>query len=456
MVGGPTPAARSAASRELALSRWVRNLLLHRLMPPAPLLRLVKHDPSKDALPRPFGQYLLLEQIGAGGTARVYRARRHSIYGFTRQVVVKTMLPERARDPRFVHLFTEEARISAQLIHANIVQVIDFGTVGGTAFLEMEYLPGINVSQLISAVVERGVRLPVSVVLAIATEACRGLAYAHSFVDENGAHRPIIHRDVSPANVMIGRDGSVKLLDFGLASLTRGETLSIDTFRGKLAYMSPEQAQARRVDRRADVYAFGVMLYELLTGERLFQGENDEETVRRVCSMNVPRPSRRNGEVPAALDAVVLRALERDPEQRYPSADELLTVLEAVTSRAATRKELLAYLGRLLPQVFTKPCDSCGDLIPHGSECSNCRTVLDQFPEELSAPILLSDAPIQLRPPPLISPELLRQLRRTAGRAAGGALSAARWMWARARVRLDDAARLLHQNILRLQRRLRS
>jgi serine/threonine-protein kinase len=147
--------------------------------------------------PKAFGSYLLTDCIGYGGTARVYKAKRRGAAGFEKQVVVKTILPERARDFRFVRLFNEEAKLSAQLTHSNIAQVIDFGFVDRTPFLEMEYLPGCNLKQLWDVQASRGVRLPVPVVLAIAIEACRGLAFAHAFIDERGAHRPIIHRDRS-------------------------------------------------------------------------------------------------------------------------------------------------------------------------------------------------------------------------------------------------------------------
>ena len=284
-------------------------------------------------MPMRFGPYLLRECIGAGGMAAVYKGRRRDPSGFETPVVVKALLPEHRRNPSYVRMFKEEARLSAQLTHANVVRVHGFGAVGDTPYLEMEDLSGWNLEQVWSALASRGRRLPVAIALTLIAEACRGLAYVHGFVDDAGVRRPIIHRDVSPANVMICRDGSVKLVDFGLARETRGETIEIDTFLGKLAYMSPEQLDRRQLDRRADVFALGVTLHELLTGQRLFAADNNVATLQRLQTLIVEPPSRVNPEVPAALDVIVLRALERDPGRRYQSAGEMLAALDGLGPR---------------------------------------------------------------------------------------------------------------------------
>jgi len=329
-----------------------------------------------------LGPYLLTECIGIGGMAAVYHARRRGSSGFETAAVVKTLLPELRRNQRYVRMFKEEARLTAQLQHANVVHVHDFGLVAGIPFLEMEDLTGWNLQQLFDAAAARGQRVPLHIALAILSDACRGLAYAHAFVDDKGVHRPIIHRDVSPANIMICRDGSVKLVDFGLAQQTRGETLAIDTFLGKLAYMSPEQLEKRQLDRRADVFALGVTLYELVSGKRLFAGANNIETLRRLQTLVIDPPSRLNPEAPAALDAVVLRALHRDPDQRYQSAAELLAALDGVGARQASRAQLLAHLGAVAPDVFTRTCDGCGARLAWGADCPECKTrVADEPPD---------------------------------------------------------------------------
>jgi serine/threonine protein kinase len=335
------------------------------------------------SLPMRLGPYLLTECIGIGGMAAVYHARRRGVSGFETAAVVKTLLPELRRNQRYVRMFKEEARLTAQLKHANVVHVHDFGLIAGIPFLEMEDLTGWNLQQLFDAAAARGQRVPLPIALAIMTDACRGLAYVHSFVDDKGVHRPIIHRDVSPANIMICRDGSVKLVDFGLAQQTRGETLEIDTFLGKLAYMSPEQLEKRKLDRRADVFALGVTLYEMVTGKRLFAGANNVETLRRLQTLVIDPPSRLNREAPATLDVVILRALHRDPDQRFQSASEMLSALEAVGAPQATRAQLLAHLGAAAPEVFTRTCDGCGARVAWGADCPDCKTRLEppQFDE---------------------------------------------------------------------------
>ena len=330
--------------------------------------------------PTRLGPYLLTECIGTGGMAVVYRGLRRGTSGFETAVVVKTLKPEHRRNQRYVRMFKEEARLSAQLQHANVLRVHDFGMIAGIPFLEMEDLSGWNLQEVWNAVTARGERLPLPIALTLISEACRGLAYAHSFVDAAGVHRPIIHRDVSPANVMICRDGSVKLVDFGLAQLTKGETLEIDTFLGKLAYMSPEQLHKRQLDRRADVFALGVTLYEIVTGTRLFAGANNVETLQRLQTLVVEPPSRLNREVTASVDVVVLRALHRDPDQRYQSAAEMLTALDALGGMWASRAQVLGYLSRLAPEVFTHACDSCGGRLAWGADCSSCKTRAEASP----------------------------------------------------------------------------
>jgi serine/threonine protein kinase len=332
-------------------------------------------------LPMRLGPYLLTECLGRGGMAAVYKGKRRGASGFEKSVVVKTLLPEHRRNTQFVRMFKEEARLCAQLQHANVVRVHDFGVIADTPFLEMENLSGWNLKQLWDAAAARHELVPLPVTLALLGEACRGLAYAHSFVDDAGVHRPIIHRDVSPANVMICRDGSVKLVDFGLARLTRGETLAIDTFQGKLAYMSPEQLERRQLDRRADVFALGVTLHELLTGRRLFGVGDDRQTLRRLQTLVIDPPSAVNPEVPAAVDVIVLRALHRDPDQRYPSAAEMLAALDQVSGMMASRARLLSYLGAVAPHVFTRPCDECGGPVVWGADCPVCKTRLDDVSE---------------------------------------------------------------------------
>jgi serine/threonine-protein kinase len=346
-----------------------------------------------------LGPYQLTECIGRGGMAAVYKGKRRGPGGFEKQVVVKTILPSLASKPRFRRMFRDEARLTAQLAHANVVQLLDFGIVEDTPFLELEYLSGCDLRKVWETAIRRTARIPVGVALAIATEVCRGLAYAHAFVDAKGVPRPIIHRDVSPGNVMICMDGSIKLLDFGLACLTHGEALAIDTFQGKIAYMSPEQLDKRTVDRRADVFALGAILHELLTARRLFVGDDDGATVRNIRSMPVPAPSELNREVPGVVDVVVLRALARDPDRRWSSAVELLAALEELGGLCASRKELLAWLGALVPEVFTTACEGCGRRLPMGAACNGCMTTPDG-PRVAEPLVVVSSQLVPKAPPP--------------------------------------------------------
>jgi serine/threonine-protein kinase len=376
---------------------------------------------------RPFGPYQLTECVGRGGMAEVYRGRRRGLAGFEKQVVIKTLLPSLARQPRYVRMFTEEARLSAQLLHDNIVRVHDFGFVDGRPFLELEHLTGWNVQQLYERVTARGERIPVAITLALVTAICRGLAHAHSFVDEAGVPRPIVHRDVSPANAMICRDGSIKLLDFGLARLTHGETLRIDSFFGKLAYMSPEQLERRQIDRRADVFGLGAMLHELLVGERLFSGADDRETVERVQQRPIARPSALNPDVPAALDELTLQALRRDPDERFASAREMLAALERV-SGAASHPQLLRYLGSVGPEMFATACADCGRPVPCGLSCRACVTQSEAI-ELYSAEIVV--VPEAATPPPLPVPAATSLARAARARQALVACVALLATWTR-------------------------
>jgi serine/threonine protein kinase len=386
--------------------------------------------PAATPMPIHFGPYELSECIGRGGMAQVWKGKRRGCAGFEKQVVVKTILPNLVGDARFVRLFTDEARLSAQLLHTNIVRVHDFGFVGRQPFLELEYLVGLNLKELWERVTARGQRFPVPIAITLVTAICRGLAYAHSFVDDAGEHRPIIHRDVSPANVMICRDGSVKLLDFGLARLTRGETLHVEMFQGKIAYMSPEQMEKGNLDRRADVFGLGAVLHELLVGRRLFGAGDDAETLRRLTHAEIAPPSSLNLDVPAALDVITMRALMRDPDERYQSATEMLAELDDLSAHAASPKRMLAYLGSVGPEIFTTACDGCGQRLPWGIDCRTCKTLLDddggcELVEELEDAGAAERESIAPPPPPA-----LRQQRPVPSAPRLRALAIASWrLW---------------------------
>ena len=327
-----------------------------------------------------LGAYLLTDCIGQGGMAVVYRAKREGWSGFEKTVVVKAMLPALAAHREHVDRFIAEAKIQAQLSHPGIVQVHDFGVFQGTPYLVMEHLNGVNLSQLLNALLQMGERIPVPVALVIATQMCHALGYAHDFRDSNGARRQIIHSDVSPSNVMVCRDGSVKLLDFGVAKLIDAFDYDMSqTVQGKYPYMSPEQVNRLPVDRRADVFAAGIVIHEMLTSRRLFAAPTELETLRRVDACEVAPPSVYNPAVSIGLDAVVLKALSRDPANRFDSGDAMAAALMQVERVSGGRQRVAELVARLFPSTFAAICDVCGKPARPGLLCDECG---NQIPPE--------------------------------------------------------------------------
>ena len=301
--------------------------------------------------PEKFGRYILLDRIGAGGMAEVFRAVMPGVEGFQRTFVVKRILAERAQSPYFVDMFVQEARINALLHHPNIVQVFDFGNVGGTYFLAMEYVRGRDASEILRRLRARERPCPVGVAAFIAREVAAALAYAHTLAGPDGAPFNIVHRDISPSNIMCLRAGGVKLVDFGIAKALgepEVERTGHGTFKGKLSYISPEKIKDLPVDGRADLFALGAVLWELLAGRKLFRGPSDFQTLKNVAEMEVPLPSSIREDVPPELDRIVARALARDPAERYPTgqalADELDGVLEALRHQPRALPDLLQEL----------------------------------------------------------------------------------------------------------------
>ncbi len=269
--------------------------------------------------PIQFGKYTLFELIGRGGMAEVYKARIQGPAGFERTFVVKRILPHLSSDPTFIKMFVEEAKLSARLAHPNIVHIFELGAVEGEYFISMEYIRGHDLSETMRAIWKTMGPPRPELVAYIGREACRGLAYAHSLTDDNGRPLGMVHRDISPSNVMLSYEGAVKLLDFGIAKALGDapETTKTGTMKGKYAYMAPEQTEGENVDNRSDIFACGIVLHEVLTGRRLFKGANDVQTIERVRRCEVPRPSLQNPAVPPALDAIILKALARNPADRW-------------------------------------------------------------------------------------------------------------------------------------------
>ena len=275
------------------------------------------------------GRYRIIERIAEGGMAVVDRALSIGPDGFQRELVLKRIRPRFSRDPRFAAMFVDEARIVSQLNHPNIVQIYEFGRIDGDYFLAMEHVPGVDLARLGGRLMERGERFPIPLALFITIEVCRALDYAHRKRGPDGASLGIIHRDVSPANVLVSHEGAVKLADFGIARAAERKEQTLDgVVKGKVAYMSPEQLRDEPLDGRTDLFSAAVILYLLLAGEHPFAGLNDGETIRGILASNWPPPSQHAPDIPPTLDRIVLKALSRDRFERHETAAALAEELE--------------------------------------------------------------------------------------------------------------------------------
>jgi class 3 adenylate cyclase/tetratricopeptide (TPR) repeat protein len=282
---------------------------------------------SASDLPVSFGKYELIERIATGGMAEVFLARSFGVAGFEKRLVLKRLRPELAEDPRFVSMFIAEAKLGVHLNHPNIVQVYELGRVGATHYIAMEHLHGRDLTRLLRALRAREERLPAGLAVAIVAQVCRGLAYAHGRTASDGAALGLVHRDVSPHNVIVTFAGEVKLVDFGIARLMHSATPEAERKPGpgggKYAYMSPEQAAGAEPDARSDLYSTGIVLWELLVGHRLYQDPDPSEKLRRVREAVIPHPASQGGECDDALWAILSRVLDRDPARRHATATEL-------------------------------------------------------------------------------------------------------------------------------------
>jgi len=296
-------------------------------------------------MPQRYGRYVLVDRMGAGGMAEVFRAVVPGVEGFRRELVVKRILAERADSQKFRDMFIHEAKISSKLHHPCIVQVFDFGQVDGTYFLAMEMLVGRDLHATMRVLRENGQKFPIPTAAHIAHQIASGLSYAHT-LREDGHPLNIVHRDVSPSNVMCLRAGGVKLLDFGVASAL-GETAPDSesrAFRGKLSYAAPEYVRGDGLDARIDLFALGVILWEMLVGKRLFHGHSDEEKMRALLEMPIPSPSSLRPAISESLDRIVMKALERDPARRYQSAAAMVEDLEEVVLESKYQPHMLPQL----------------------------------------------------------------------------------------------------------------
>lgn len=276
-----------------------------------------------------FGNYVVYELIGSGGMATVHRAQR--LEGDTETpIALKRLRPELTALPDFVQAFLDEARLARNLKHANIAQTFDFGRTEGTYYIAMELVRGPTLSHLLSRCTAAKTQMPLPIALHLLAQVCDALEYAHSLTDASGAPLGIIHRDVSPSNIIVSTAGTAKLIDFGIAKAATSHVRTKTGFiKGKFGYVAPEYI-AGRIDSRADLFAAGVVAFEMLTGRRLFQTQNDIETLTRVQSLPIEAPSKLRADIPPELDQVVLTSLSRDPETRWQRAQAMRGAVDKV------------------------------------------------------------------------------------------------------------------------------
>ncbi|MBK8173309.1 MAG: protein kinase [Sandaracinaceae bacterium] len=284
-----------------------------------------------DEFPRRFGKYALLRKFATGGMAELFLALQRSVAGFEKMLVVKRILPNLAQDKNFITMLLREARIAATLNHPNIAHIYDVGVENGEYYIAMEHVHGEDLRSIVRAMKQHQVReFPLEHALAIVLGCAAGLAYAHEQRSLDGQHLAIVHRDISPQNILVTFNGDVKLVDFGIAIAARGnqDVTSSGKLKGKAPYMSPEQAQGLPLDARSDVFSLGVILFELATGKRLFRGPTEFDTFKLIISEPYPAPCAVNPRLAPKLGAIIERALARNPNDRYQSARELQADLE--------------------------------------------------------------------------------------------------------------------------------
>ena len=303
--------------------------------------------------PEPFGKYFLIDRIAVGGMAEIFRARSYGHAGFEKDLVIKRILAHLTENDEFVQMFIEEAKLTVQLQHPNIVQVYDFGKILENYYLAMEGPYGRDLKTVMARVEEKQSQLPLRFAALLLHEMARGLFYAHNKRDEMGSRLEIVHRDVSPSNIHISWDGQVKLLDFGIAKASKStfENTEQGVLKGKFEYMSPEQAQGKVVDHRSDIFSAGICMWEMVTGGRLFKSDTPLLTLSRIKAGEVPLVRQENPEVPRALADIIHRALAYGPEDRYQSAEEMRKDVEAYL-KPSTTAEITAELADWVQELF--------------------------------------------------------------------------------------------------------
>lgn len=299
-------------------------------------------------LPRSYGKYYLLELINVGGMAEVFKAKMFGVEGFEKIVAIKKILPEVAEDGEFIKMFIDEAKIAVRLQHPNIVQILELGKIEDTYFIAMELVNGKDLKTIRKRLKRVDLLMPVEQSAYIISQVCDGLDYAHRKTDDKMNSLNIVHRDISPQNMIVSYEGTVKLIDFGIAKAKSKSTKTqAGMLKGKFSYMSPEQVSGQPIDRRSDIFSLGVVFFEMLTGKRLFLGKNDVETLEKIRKAEVPPPSVFNSNISPELDRIVLKALSKNRDERYQWASEFSEDLKKFgfsTSKNFSRQDMMNFM----------------------------------------------------------------------------------------------------------------
>ncbi len=346
------------------------------------------------AMGTPFGRYELIRKIAAGGMAEIFLARQWGEAGFFRDVVIKRLFRNLAENPTTLRMFQTEAQLLAHLHHPNIPQCIELGCVGDDWFMAMEYVEGWTIADVWRAGARRGAMMPLPVTIGATMQVCEALQHAHEARDRAARPLRIVHRDVTPHNVMVTRSGVVKLMDFGVAKTDARSDTEAGAVKGTFSYMAPEQVRAQPLDGRADVFSVGVILYELTTGTRLFRG-SDMEVMVKIVEEDAPPPSSRVPDYPADLEEIVLATLRRDPRSRIASAADLALHLEHFAMRHGLLvgpRTVAEFVQGTLPATPVHD-EELAFVRPHASEISDVSRAPEPTPAPEPAPVLHDPGP---------------------------------------------------------------
>ncbi|MEQ9502311.1 MAG: serine/threonine-protein kinase [Deltaproteobacteria bacterium] len=300
-----------------------------------------------------FGKYKLLERIAVGGMAEVFLAVRPGLEGFEKTFAIKRIRPHLSNEDAFLKMFLFEAKLAAGLQHPHVVQIFDLGKINDSFYIAMEYISGRDMSRVIPKAEKLGITFPIEYAFAIGERVLDGLAYAHTKADDFGEPLNIVHRDITPENVMVGWNGNVKILDFGIAKAnSQTDQTKAGEIKGKLSYMSPEQGMGKKLDERSDIFTLGVVLYEWITGYKLFTGENEMAILKSIIDGRIYPPSYFREDIPEGIEAILMKALAKDREERYQTARDMQFDIQQWLHTVAAFTPTNTHLANFMKQIF--------------------------------------------------------------------------------------------------------